>query len=106
MAKPKHLIYCPKCGRSKMLFETQKKADLFIKFNSDDVEQESKSHKKPVRSYYCDVCCGWHVTSIPKWRGEKDAEMTDNIILNYYIDTDRKKKFNDYYNKRFGKSKQ
>lgn len=71
-----------------MLFETQKKADLFIKFNSDDVEQESKSHKKPVRSYYCDVCCGWHVTSIPKWRGEKDAEMTEKRNLTIIITKD------------------
>ncbi len=46
-----------------MLFESQKKADNFIKFNREAMEEEGK--KVPVRSYYCEACGGWHVTSNP-----------------------------------------
>lgn len=63
MKPTKNLYYCLDCGRTKMLFESQKKADNFIKFNRDAFEEEGK--KVPVRSYYCPVCGGWHVTSNP-----------------------------------------
>lgn len=88
-----------------MLFETQKKADLFIKFNSNEIGCNSKKHKKPVRSYYCDVCGGWHITSIPHWNGEKDINTTANVISSYYSDVGNKKKIKVYYNKKFGKNK-
>lgn len=53
-----------------MLFETKDKADKFIKFNADEILEESG--RAPVRSYYCTFCCGWHVTSNPSEEiGEK-----------------------------------
>ena len=30
----------------------------FIKFNSEEFDD-----KTPIRTYYCEVCGGWHVTS-------------------------------------------
>lgn len=61
-----------------MLFESKEKADNFIRFNSDEMVAETG--KAPVRSYYCALCCGWHVTSNPSTeRGEimdgRDAEL-------------------------------
>lgn len=61
MKPTKNRVYCKDCGRVKMLFETQKKADTFLKFNSEDIEKESGY--APLRSYFCIVCNGWHVTS-------------------------------------------
>ncbi len=61
--KPKNnIIFCHGCHRSKMLFETKSKADNFIKFNKDNILEEN-GHA-PVRSYYCEFCCGYHVTSL------------------------------------------
>jgi len=61
MKPTKNRVYCKDSGRKKMLFETEKKANTFIKFNSE--EMESESGYSPVRSYYCISCNGWHVTS-------------------------------------------
>lgn len=61
MKPTKNRVFCKDCGRSKMLFESEKKADTFIKFNSTEIEEESGF--KPERSYYCVYCAGWHVTS-------------------------------------------
>jgi|GEM_PF-6320245 len=44
-----------------MLFETEKKAETFIKFNSSEIEEEVGY--KPERVYFCIYCGGWHVTS-------------------------------------------
>ena len=41
-----------------MLFEEEKKALNFLKFNSGDYDD-----KAPVRAYYCNACMGWHITS-------------------------------------------
>ncbi len=41
MKPTKNRIYCMDCGRVKMLFETQKKADTFLKFNSEDIKKNS-----------------------------------------------------------------
>ena len=65
-------VYCIGCKRPKMLFETQTKADNFIKFNRDEIA--SSSEKVPTRSYYCSFCCGWHVTSVDD---EGKAEAND-----------------------------
>lgn len=45
----------------KCFFETEKKANTFLKFNADVIEEESG--KRPIRSYFCQSCCGWHITS-------------------------------------------
>ncbi len=60
--KPKHnRVMCPDCFRQKMLFETQKQADNFIKWNGDDIDTNGGE----LRSYYCKCCGGWHITSKP-----------------------------------------
>ena len=56
--KPKRRIYCPDCGKPKMLFETERKAQDFIRWNSDDMG----AHGDELRAYYCPSCCGWHVS--------------------------------------------
>lgn len=65
-------VYCIGCRHPKMLFESQAKADNFIKFNRDEIA--SSSDKAPSRSYYCSFCCGWHVTSV---EDEDKAEAND-----------------------------
>ena len=62
MKPTKNRIYCKDCGRAKMLFETEKKAQTFIKFNREEIEAESGYG--PQRSYFCLFCNGWHITSI------------------------------------------
>ncbi|MCQ2288149.1 MAG: hypothetical protein MJZ74_03540 [Muribaculaceae bacterium] len=70
MKPTKNHIYCPASHKPKILFKTQKKADNFIKFNSEEILDETGV--APVRSYYCMVCGGWHVTSNPsKEEGER-----------------------------------
>lgn len=61
MKPTKNKIFCVACKRPKMLFESQAKADNFILYNKEEIEEENG--KAPVRSYYCRLCGGWHVTS-------------------------------------------
>lgn len=70
MKPTKNRMYCVACQRNKMHFESKKKADNFIKFNA--AEMISQGLKAPVRSYYCQLCGAWHVTSNPsKTIGER-----------------------------------
>ena len=55
--KPSRRIVCPDCGKQKMLFETERKANDFIKWNADEIE-----HGESLRAYYCPSCCGWHIS--------------------------------------------
>lgn len=80
--KPKNRIYCYGCQKSKMLFDTKERADNFIKFNRDGILEENG--KAPVRSYYCEMCGGYHVTSNPSQEiGErlnsKEKKIVDKI---------------------------
>ena len=61
MKPTKNRVYCNDSGKIRMLFETEKKANLFIKFNSEEIESESGY--SPIRVYFCITCNGWHVTS-------------------------------------------
>lgn len=83
MAKPVKTYYCHEAGKKKMRFETEKKADNFIKFNSEEIEEENG--KAPIRSYYCRFCCAWHVTSNPNVDrceaiAERKIEIIDEVI--------------------------
>ena len=61
MKPVKNRIFCIDCQRAKMLFESKSKAINFIKFNSDEIKNESGI--APKRVYFCKSCGGWHVTS-------------------------------------------
>lgn len=60
MKPTRNRVYCRECGRSKMLFETEKKAQLFMRFNNEEISNENGY--APVRAYYCMACGGWHLT--------------------------------------------
>jgi hypothetical protein len=87
MTKPikpsKSLIYCYACKRRKMLFREQSEADNFIKYNHGGILEENG--KAPVRSYYCELCCGYHVTSNPsvedgERRNRQDAQLLQELV--------------------------
>lgn len=60
--KPKNnRVMCPECFRAKMLFETKKQADNFIKWNGKDID----THGGELRSYFCPACGGYHISSKP-----------------------------------------
>ncbi len=61
-----------------MLFESEKKANNFIKFNSEEILQESDH--SPERSYFCIACNGWHVTSWQNFSGKSKTEK----VLEFY----------------------
>lgn len=81
--KPKKIHkFCVACRRPKMLFETEAEAQAFIRFNSGDILKVSR--KAPVRSYYCQLCGGYHVTSNPSkddaiHMDERDNKMVEAI---------------------------
>jgi len=49
----KSMTHCFTAKRNKILYESEKKAELAIKFSNGDI----------VRSYPCRTCMGWHTTS-------------------------------------------
>lgn len=80
MKPNKNLVFCHGCMRHKMLFDSQSKADNFIKYNSDEILEENG--KAPVRSYYCEICCGFHVTSNPSVEsGDRFANLDHKRIV-------------------------
>lgn len=70
MKPTRNQYYCPGCQHQKMLFTSKKEAVLFLKYNAVAIEQ--KTGKRPVRAYYCNYCCGWHLTSKPNSYSRKD----------------------------------
>lgn len=79
MKPSKNLVYCPDCGKPKMLFESESKAMNFIKFNKDEMESEGK--KVPSRAYYCQCCCGYHLTST---KGHTDGIANTGSVIDAY----------------------
>lgn len=77
MCKPKNRIMCPDCRRQKMFFESESKANNFIKWNKDTIENGDK-----LRAYYCSACCGWHI-SHQKFHQDMEGR-TDKMIEAYY----------------------
>ena len=86
MKPSKNRVFCKDCGRSKMLFETEKKANTFIKFNSEEIEQWSGY--KPERAYFCTYCGGWHVTS---QKENLNVKSRTERILDLYNEENEKK---------------
>ena len=79
MCKPQNRVLCPDCGREKILFETEKKANLFIEYNWESLTDD----KDKLRIYYCPACCGYHISS-HKYKG--DNRNTERLINNYNKD--------------------
>ena len=83
MGKPikpsKSLIYCYACKRRKMLFRELSEADNFIKYNHGGILEENG--KAPVRSYYCELCCGYHVTSNPSREEGEKMDCQDSQLI-------------------------
>ena len=75
--KPKNRVMCPDCGHPKMLFETEKKAENFLKFNMSAVNPDGT---RTMRVYYCPACCGYHISS-HEYHG--DNLNTDRLIKRY-----------------------
>ena len=70
-----------------MLFETKKKAETFISFNSKDIAEGTGY--KPERSYFCAYCGGWHITSHKKQLEIKSR--TDKLLDLYGREKNKKK---------------
>ena len=92
MCKPKNRVLCPDCGREKMLFENEKKANLFIKFNGQEISTDVNN----LRVYYCPACCGYHISS-HKYFG--DNKNTERLIKQYNFDKHRDEEFFDLRDK-------
>lgn len=86
MAKPKNRVWCPDCGKPKMLFDSEKGAERFIKFNGDELTDDVSK----LRVYYCTACCGYHISSHKKKNQNYNA--TDKLIEAYHKDCENKEK--------------
>lgn len=73
MKPTKSVVYCNNCYRKKILFDTEKSAENFMKFNNNEIE--FKSGYSPKRSYYCVFCLGWHITSKKDFTGLSKNEI-------------------------------
>ena len=79
MKPTKNRIFCLASRRAKMLFATKEEADRFIAFNTEEILRESR--KAPVRSYYCALCCGYHVTSNPSTEEGEHMDSRDQELI-------------------------
>lgn len=89
MKPTKNRVFCLIINRPKMLFETEKEANGFIKFNEDTVRNSGKKKFKKLRAYHCISCGGWHITSIQLTK--KQIKEKDDRI-NRIIDNKKKEK--------------
>ena len=69
----------------KAVFDSEKAALKFIEYNSLDIVENGGY--APQRAYYCDLCCGWHVTS-HKFHNHKTKKRE---VLDRYIEFERGK---------------
>lgn len=76
--KPKNRVMCPDCGKLKIFFESESKANNFIKFNKEDIKNGEK-----LRAYYCPSCCGWHI-SHKKYINTLDNNYNTDKLINAY----------------------
>lgn len=76
MKPTKNQIFCPACRRTKMLFESEQAANRFMEFNAEDIQEENG--KAPVRAYYCDMCLGWHLTSLADFSEESSIKVIEH----------------------------
>ena len=79
----KKLRYCFDALRSKMFFETEEEAKKFIEWNAEDMY--NSTGYRPVRTYYCQSCQGWHVTkhgneSFFRERNDMNAKVAEAAV--------------------------
>ena len=91
--------YCNGCNRSKILFESEEKANNFIRYNSEEILAENG--KAPVRSYYCHFCGGWHVTSSRSTIAGERLDNRDNKTISDIIKKKEETVNNDYFTLKF-----
>lgn len=89
MKPTKNQIFCVACRRLKMLIKTEAEAQAFIRFNSGDILKVSR--KAPVRSYYCQLCGGYHVTSNNSKSHTEWLDIRDKVLAE---EVDRRVKAN------------
>lgn len=79
---------CPDIGRPKMLFDTEAKALNFIKFNGEELTDDTSK----LRVYWCNACGGYHISSHKpkKW---DDGRRTEKLIEAYRKDLKEGGKF-------------
>lgn len=58
-----------------MLFESEQAANRFMEFNAEEIQEENG--KAPVRAYYCDMCLGWHLTSLAEFSEESSIKVVE-----------------------------
>lgn len=78
MKPKKNHNFCVACRRRKMLFESKEEADRFITYNRGEILRGRR--KAPIRSYYCEICGGWHVTSNPSKEDAKRLDERDKAL--------------------------
>lgn len=87
----KNRFFCLACGKPKMLFPTQKKAENIIKFNGDEILAETGI--KLSRVYYCQLCGGYHVTSLESERlGRWLDRKIQSVVETYNLIQARKRR--------------
>ena len=80
MKPTKNNYFCIKANKTKLRFNTQKKAEKFIEFNHFEILKQNG--KAPIRAYYCDACQSFHVTSKIEYSNLPDETFykLNNII--------------------------
>lgn len=68
----KNLVMCASSHKEKLRFETEAKALKFIEYNAETIAESSGY--APIRAYWCNSCCCWHVTSKPKRERKKKSK--------------------------------
>ena len=75
-------VYCPCCSKYKIVFQEKSQADNFIKFNGALIFEENGY--APVRSYFCSLCGGWHVTSLeedPTKQSKNELCLAERVVM-------------------------
>lgn len=67
-------IYCPSAGKPKLQFATKKAAEAFIAYCADSIM--AQNGYAPVRSYKCNACQCYHVSSQQKVSKSEVEERT------------------------------
>ena len=89
MKPTKNQFFCSDCSKIKMRFETEDKANRFLKFNANEIEEETGL--RPERSYHCIACDSWHITSKKEvWNIKSKSE----VVIEKYKQYKEEKKQN------------